>query len=108
MKGHKFLRTSSHIFKRLGGKKKGQKWRKPRGRHNKLREKIKGKPISPVIGFKKAEKAKIKLKAVGCLREIENVKKGENVLLAKIGKRKRKMFIEKLKQKGAKILNFRE
>lgn len=108
MKKHKFLRTSSHIFKRLGGKKKKQKWRRPRGRHNKLREKIRGKPIRPVIGFKKAEKAKTKLKMVYCLGDIRNVKKGESVLLAKLGRRKRKMFIEKLKKEGVKILNLGE
>jgi len=105
MKGHKFLRTNTYKFKRIGGTKKKQIWRKPRGRHNKLREKIKGKPIKPTIGFKKAETKKPVLRNVECLRDIESIAKGQEVIISRIGKKKRKMLIEKLKEKGAKILN---
>jgi large subunit ribosomal protein L32e len=105
MKGHKFLRTNTYKFKRMGGTAKKQKWRRPRGRHNKLREKIKGKPIRPTIGFKKPESEKVKITMINCIRDIEKVEKGQEVIIASIGKKKRKLFEEKLKNKGAKVLN---
>lgn len=106
MRGHKFLRQNIYHFKRLGGKRKKQKWRKARGPTSKVRLGIRGKPIKPKIGFKKSGKEKTKIRRIVCLKDIEEIKKGENVLLAKeLGKRKRSIIIEKLKQKGAKILN---
>jgi len=108
MKGHKFLRTGTNFLKRIGGTSKKLRWRKPRGRHNKIREKVKGKPIKPSIGLKKPEKEKVKIKVVTCLREIESIGKGQNVIIAKFGKRKRKIIIEMLKEKGAKILNIKK
>lgn len=105
MKGHKFLRTNTYKFKRIGGTKKKQKWRKSRGRHNKMREHIKGKPIRPTIGFKKPESEKVRITMVNCLRDLERIEKGQEVIIARIGKKKRKLIEEKLKIKGAKVLN---
>ncbi len=43
MKKKKFLRRNWNKYKRIGkGNKKKQKWRKPRGRDNKMREKRRG------------------------------------------------------------------
>ena len=52
----KFRRRDWHKYKRLGKKdKKKVKWRKPKGRHNKMRESRKGYAASPSIGMKKPD-----------------------------------------------------
>jgi ribosomal protein L32E len=100
----KFLRTHTNHFKRIGGKKKNLKWRKPRGRHNKIREGIKGKQSRPKIGMKKEVKKKTEIKKITCLKDVEMVEKGQEVKVSRVGKRKRIMILEKLKGKNAKIL----
>lgn len=48
----RFVRSETVRFMRLGKhRKKLQKWRKPRGRHNKMRKKRVGYPITPSIGY---------------------------------------------------------
>ncbi|MEM4230895.1 MAG: eL32 family ribosomal protein [Candidatus Pacearchaeota archaeon] len=105
MKSYKFLRQNTRHFKRLGGRRKKQKWRKARGPTSKIRLGIRGKPIKPKIGFKKSKKEKTKIKRITCLKDISEVKKGESVIIAKLGKKKRRIIIEKLKEKEARILN---
>lgn len=100
----KFLRTHTHHFKRIGGKKKNLKWRKARGRHNKIREGIKGKSSRPRIGMKKEIKKEIKIKRITCLQDIENIEKGQKVRIGKVGKRKKTLILEKLKTKKVEIL----
>ena len=99
----KFLRTHTHHFKRIGGKKKNLKWRYPRGRHNKIRAGIRGKQAMPKIGMKKAEK-ETNMKRITCIKDIEKVEKGQQVEIAKMGKRKKTIILEKLKTKNIKVL----
>ena len=101
----KFLRTHTHAFKRIGGKKKNHKWRKARGRHNKIREGIRGKQVRPRIGMKKPKTNVVEMTRIVCLKDLENVKKGQEVIIAKIGKRKKKIIEDKLKEIGAKLVN---
>lgn len=101
----KFLRTNTREYKRLGkGRKKKQKWRRPRGRHNKIREKIRGKQVRPSIGFKKSKEVS-KIKKISNLKELEKIKKGDEIIIAHIGKKKKKEIIEKAKEKSIKIIN---
>jgi len=105
----KFLRVSTKFYKRIG-RKKNQKWRKPRGRHNKIREKRKGRARKVEVGFRKAksERGKIQGKMpllVGNLKDAEKIEKGDLVIIKKIGGKKRKELEEKIKEKGGKILN---
>ena len=57
----KFLRKDSHKYSKLGKRRKNkQTWRKPKGRDNKMREKIRGHPANVSIGYKKQKNLKIK------------------------------------------------
>ena len=48
-----FLRRVGSRFSKLGkGRKKKQKWRRPTGRDNKMREKRRGYPAVVKIGYK--------------------------------------------------------
>ena len=100
------LRSNTKDYKKLGGTKKKLRWRRPKGRHNKIREKIRGKVKMPAIGMKKP-RVERKEVLVRNLRDIEKVKKSEPVLIARVGKRKRKLIQEKAKEKGLKILNIK-
>ena len=52
MSAGKFLRKQWHQISVLGLRRKNkQKWRKPKGRHNKLREKRKSRGLSVSIGY---------------------------------------------------------
>ena len=48
----KFLRRTSSRYSKLGkGRKKKQIWRRPTGRHNKMRNKRNGYPVIVSIGY---------------------------------------------------------
>ncbi len=107
----KFVRRGTKEFKRLGkNSKKKQKWRRPRGRDNKLREKKKGRPKKVEIGYKKSKKeaGKIKGKIPILVRNIEDAKnceKGDLIIISKtLGKKKRQEIINIIKDK-VEILN---
>jgi len=85
----KFLRTGTRRYKKLG-RKKLQRWRKARGRDNKIREKRAGRSRRVEIGYrtKKSERDKIGGKKpvfVRNIKEAEEVTKGDIVIIAKIG-----------------------
>jgi large subunit ribosomal protein L32e len=100
----KFLRRNTREYKRLG-RKKLKRWRMPRGRHNKIREHIRGKPMMPTIGFKKASSKQICIPVIQNLKELENVEKGQSIIIAHVGKRNRQIIAEKAKEKQLKVLN---
>jgi ribosomal protein L32E len=59
----RFVRPDTHLFVRIGkGRKKMQKWRRPRGKQNKTRLNRFGYLIQPGIGFgsPKADSGKVK------------------------------------------------
>ena len=94
-----FRRSEFGRFKKLK-----EKWRKPRGIHNKIREGKKG--IKPKIGWKKPEKEEIP--RIENLNELKNLKAKEIIISSSVGKKKR-LEIEKLcKEKKIKILNVRK
>ena len=105
----KFLRSNSKNYKRLGRKNK-LTWRKPRGRDNKLREKIRGKLRKVSIGFRTEKKGRGKIQdkivvVVGNLKQASEVKKEDLVMIKKIGNKKRIEVEKKIKELGGKILN---
>lgn len=98
----KFLRRSADRYSKLGkGRKKKQRWKKPTGRDNKMREKRRGYPAVVSIGYGSAEKKEQIV--VNNLKDLENAK-GE-VVLGKIGKKKKIEFVKKAKEKGIKFSN---
>jgi len=102
----KFLRGKWRTYSKLGrGRKSKQKYRKAKGRHNKIREKLKGNPVQVAIGYKKQEKQKKEIKIIHSLKELEGLKKGEQVILSKVGRKSKLKIIEKAKEKGIIILN---
>ena len=101
----KFLRNEGTKKIRLGrGVRKNQKWRKAKGRHSKIRLGIKGKGRRPKIGYS-AGGIRNSDRIVFNVGGLEGVKKGEKILIGKIGLKKRKGIVEEAGKKGIKILN---
>ncbi len=106
----KFVRRCARRHSKLGkGRRKKQKWRKPKGRDNKMREKVKSRPPVVSVGYRKAkdERGKINGKnvvRVENLKDVEKVKKEDAVIIAKVGRKKREE-IEKKLPKDVEILN---
>lgn len=101
----KFLRKFWNRYSKLGkGRKKKQKWRRARGRHNKIRECKKGNPSKVKIGYKKPSKEKILL--IHNIKELEKTKNKE-VIIAKIGAKKKKEILKRAGDIGVKVLNLK-
>ncbi len=101
----KFLRRDSFRFGKFN-RKKNQKWRKPTGRDNKMREKRRGYSAVVSIGYKNSDrKEQIIIKN---LNDLEKVTKNDLIILGKIGKKKRLEIMEKAKSKGIKFSNLKE
>ncbi len=107
----KFLRRQVKKYSKLGkGRKKKQKWRKPKGRDNKMREKKKSRPKTVSIGYrtKKQDRGKIKGKTplkISNLKQAENITKGQLIIISKIGKKKRNQVETEILKKQGIILN---
>ncbi len=102
----KFLRGKWRAYSKLGhGRKKLQKYRRATGRHNKIREKKKGNTKRVEIGYKKQRKAQVEIKKISNLQELKNIKKGDSIMLSKIGQKKKIEIAKKAQEKGIKILN---
>ena len=101
----KFLRRTSNRYSKLGRKrKKKQKWRRPTGRDNKMREKRKGYPKIVSIGYKKSEKEKQKPILVNNISDLKKVK-SNNLIIGKVGKKKRIEIVKKAKEMNLQISN---
>ena len=107
----KFVRRSWDRFLRLGKKsKKKRVWRRPKGRHSKTREKMKGYPASVEIGYgtKKETRGKIREKTpvvVYNLKELGRIKKDEIAIIGKMGKKKKIEIVKIAKEKNIPLLN---
>jgi large subunit ribosomal protein L32e len=99
----KFLRRKNKAYSKLGkGRKKKQIWRRPTGRDNKMREKKKGHPVSVSIGYKSTDKKEAIV--VKNISELENAKMNE-IIIAKVGKKKKLEIANKAKEMKIKIKN---
>lgn len=101
----KFLRRDWSVLPKLGRKRKNkQKWRNPTGRHNKIREKIAGHPAKVSIGYgtKKEKDEKARVDNVKDLGKLENKKE---IVLSKMGAKKKMEIVKKAQEKGIKISN---
>ena len=99
----KFLRRTWSRYLKLGRKRKNkQKWRRPTGRDNKMREKRKGYPKIVSIGYKNPiNKKPILIKNVSELKKVKN----EKVIIGKVGKRKKIEIAKKAKEMKISIQN---
>lgn len=99
-----FLRRTWNRYPKLGkGRKKKQVWRKPKGRDNKMREKRKGYPKVVSIGYKKKESEKPIV--VSNVKELENLKGKEKVIVSNVGKKKKIDIAKKAQEKNISIEN---
>lgn len=107
----KFLRTDWHKKIRLGrGVKKNQKWHGAKGRQNKFRMNMKGRGVRPRVGWGADKEIKNQISGINTVRvenlkELSNVKKGNGVIIGKIGARKKLSILEKAKEMGIQVLN---
>jgi large subunit ribosomal protein L32e len=104
----KFKRQGSTYLKRVG-----DKWRRPRGLHSKLKVKEKSKGSIPKIGYGAPKELKglhpsgFKEILIQSLKDLEKVNREKEAgrISHKIGKKKRQMILEKAKELNVKILN---
>jgi large subunit ribosomal protein L32e len=107
----KFIRRTWKKYSKLGRRrKKLQKWRRPTGRDNKMREKRKGRPPIVSVGFAKDKKVRGLIEGkkqviINNEKGLEKIGKNEIVILGKIGKKKKIQIVEKAKEKKIKIYN---
>jgi ribosomal protein L32E len=106
-----FLRNDWHKKIKLGSTvKKNRKWKGAKGRHNKLRLNRKGHSQRPKVGWgaELSEKNKIQgleVVRIENMRELENVGKGQGIVIAKVGAKKRTELIAKAKEMKIIVLN---
>lgn len=105
----KFIRRNWRLKVRLSQKKK-RKWVSARGRDNKTRLGFKGYPRKVKIGWgsSSAEKGLVKglvPHRVENLKEISALKKGNGVIIGKVGRKNREALTAKAKEMGLIILN---
>lgn len=107
-----FLRRNTGEYLRLGSKRsKLQKWRRPKGRDNKMRLKEKGRPRTVELGYKQDNRTRGKIdgKDVHFVQNIEDMKglhKDSVVLLGRMGARKKVEIAKIAKEKNLKVINF--
>lgn len=101
----KFLRRKPTAYSKLGNRrKKKQVWRKPTGRDNKMREKLKGRPAVVSIGYRtdKIARGMIEEKQPVYVENVSQLKKlreNEMPVLGRIGQKK-KIEIAKFAEKS--------
>lgn len=107
----RFLRSDSARHSRLGkNRPKLLKWRRPRGRHSKIRRHRVGYPVSPTMGYKspKSLSGTIQGKVpvlVHTLRELEMVKADQIIILARVGAKKKVDLVKRAQEKNIPIQN---
>ena len=107
----KFVRSDAHKKKKLA-----PKWRKPKGRQNKMRLKKKGYHKTVKIGYGSPAKIKHILKSglkgilISSLKDIENINpKTEGIIISKkVGLKKKIEIIKKAKELSLKIINIKD
>jgi large subunit ribosomal protein L32e len=105
-KRKKFIRRNWDKYSRLGlRRKKLQKWRRPRGIHSKMRKRRAGYPTRPEMGMKSPA---VKIKLIENTKQLLQVRKGEEIIIRKIGKKLRAEIEKKAGEMGIKILNNRK
>ena len=107
----KFLRQHWYRYLRLGKTVKSKrKWRHLTGGDSKMRLRVRGKPDRPTIGWgaEKSNKGKVDgfvPVRVETLSQLDSIKKGEAIIIARIGKKKQIQITAEANKKGIKILN---
>jgi len=107
----KFQRTKFRAYVKLGkGQKSRRRYRKAKGRHNKIREKRKSRPKRVEIGYKNksSERGLIQGKKpiiLNNIKDLGKIKKDNIGILGKIGNRKKLKIISEAEKSNIKLLN---
>lgn len=107
---HKFIRRNWDKHKRLGkNRKKRQIWRRPKGRHNKIRKYRMGYPVRPSIGMRKNKKLRCTVQGLKpiIIRRFDDLKKAGKtniIILANIGKKKKEEILKEAEKMNLRIL----
>ena len=109
-----FVRQEHLKYSKLGkGRKKLQKWRKPKGRDSKMRLKRKGYSKTVSVGYKSPRKSLGKINGmkpvlVYNVKDLFKLDKNSVAIIARIGVRKKLDIIKHAQEKKIKILNLTE
>ena len=107
----KFLRRAYNEMSKLGmRRKKKQRWRKPTGRDNKMREKRKGYPVIVSIGYRGEKKVRGTLKektpiVIMNVADLQKVEKNHIAHIGNVGKRKKIEIVNKAKTMHIEFYN---
>ncbi|MFB6246745.1 MAG: eL32 family ribosomal protein [Candidatus Pacearchaeota archaeon] len=106
-----FKRRDSDKLSKLGkGRKKKQKWKRPTGRDNKMREKKKGKPQVVSIGFRRSDESRSLIKEknpvlVNNVSDLLKIKEEDIGVVAGVGKKKKLEIARKANEKEIELYN---
>ena len=106
-----FRRKESNKKVRLGrGQKKKLKWRRQKGRHNKIRARMKSYPRQPSIGFGSSKVTFGKVNnmlpiLIHNIDDLNKIQKNQLVILAHTSKKNKIKIAKKAQEKGIKIHN---
>ncbi len=108
----KFIRQDYMRYSKIGkGRKKLQKWRRPKGRHSKMRLKRKSYPASPNIGYASPKKELGKINGmspvlVHNLKDMRSLEKNNLIIISgKVGAKKRLEMIKLAEEMKLKVHN---
>ncbi len=107
-----FLRKDTFEMSRLGKtRSKKQKWRKPKGRHNKLRAKKRDVGSLPGIGYRapklvRGTLAGLKPVMIKNQKDLEKLHEGDIAVLASLGLKKKIQIAKKASNMVVQFLNF--
>ncbi|MBI5148396.1 hypothetical protein HZA33_01825 [Candidatus Pacearchaeota archaeon] len=110
----KFIRQDFHKISSLGkGRKKKQVWRKSKGRHSKVRQKLKGRRAMPGIGYSSPRliRGTIRRKKpviVHNVHELSKLGKHEIAIIASVGLKKKLDIIKKAAELKIEVANIDE
>lgn len=104
----KFVKQGAKYLKRIK-----KKWRRPRGRHSKLKVREKSKGAMPNVGYGAPKSLKglhpsgFREVLIRNLKDLDNMDKEKEAgrISHTIGKKKRKLILDRAKELGIKILN---
>lgn len=106
-----FLRPGWYRVGRVGKKmKRKQVWRKAKGGDSKIRMKERGYAAKPSTGWGSDKRIRNKIQGesfvrIENLKQLNNLKKGDCIIIASVGKKKREEIKKKAGEMGIKILN---
>ena len=106
----KFKRQDYMRSHKLGRKKRKVAWRKPKGRHSKMRKQRKSYPAKVLMGYRASKKESGRINSLKPLlvfnkNDLLKLGKDSIAIIAHIGKKKKLEIIKLAQEKNIKILN---